>query len=78
VARRLDPFWQWHLKSVIDEQPSVERGVMKQLSCGVLVMTLVNDCASTYGARWDVVKLSRGNSGQSNDGGDSESLHDDQ
>jgi hypothetical protein len=31
------PFWQWHLKSVREEQPSVDRGVMKQFSYGKLV-----------------------------------------
>ena len=30
---------------------------------------------ASQGARRDVVKLSRGNTGQSNDGGDSEGLH---
>jgi hypothetical protein len=33
VLRRLAPFWQWHLKSVRDEQPSEDRGVMKQVNC---------------------------------------------
>jgi hypothetical protein len=32
VERRLAPFWQWHWKSVRAEQPSLERGVMKQLN----------------------------------------------
>jgi hypothetical protein len=32
VERRLAPFWQWHLKSVRVEQPSLERGVMKQVN----------------------------------------------
>jgi hypothetical protein len=31
VEIREAPFWQWHLKSVRDEQPSVDRGVTKQL-----------------------------------------------
>jgi hypothetical protein len=35
--RRLAPFWQWHLKSVRAEQPSLERGVMKQLNYEKLV-----------------------------------------
>jgi hypothetical protein len=35
VERRLAPFWQWHLKSVTDKQPSVERGVMKQANYGM-------------------------------------------
>lgn len=33
------PFWQWHLKSVRDEQPSLVRGPMKQLSCDMLANT---------------------------------------
>jgi hypothetical protein len=32
VERRLAPFWQWHLKSVRAEQPSVVRGPMKQFN----------------------------------------------
>jgi hypothetical protein len=37
VEIRAAPFWQWHLKSVRDEQPSLERGATKQLNCGKLV-----------------------------------------
>jgi hypothetical protein len=40
VARRVAPFWQWHLKSVRDEQPSVERGVIKQLNYKILVVVV--------------------------------------
>jgi hypothetical protein len=43
VERRLEPFWQWHLKSVRDEQPSVERGVMKQLNYSTLANIITHD-----------------------------------
>jgi hypothetical protein len=43
VERRLAPFWQWHLKSVRDEQPSVERGVMKQLNYSMLESIIGHD-----------------------------------
>ena len=38
VARRLAPFWQWHLKSVRAEQPSLVRGPTRQAKahCGML------------------------------------------
>lgn len=75
MARRDAPFWQWHLKSVRAAQPSEERGPMKQVNCCRLVTVRDESKLGTYGALRDVVQLSRGNRGQSNDGGDCESLH---
>jgi hypothetical protein len=37
VARRAVPFWQWHLKSVREEQPSDPRGPTKQVNYDTLV-----------------------------------------
>jgi hypothetical protein len=38
VARRLAPFWQWHLKSVREEQPSLVRGPTRHANWDVLLM----------------------------------------
>lgn len=76
AAKRESAFWQWHLKSSSWEQPSEVRGPMKQLSCNsCLVKALIRQLWSTYRALGNIRKLSSGNSGQSNEGGDSEGLH---
>jgi hypothetical protein len=35
-AIRESNFWQWHAKSVREEQPSLESGETKQFNCGIV------------------------------------------
>ena len=76
MANSSAPFLQWQAKSVKLAQPSVVRGPTKQVNCCRLVQGQHDEVKPmTYGARWNLVELGRGNRGQSDDRGNSESLH---
>jgi hypothetical protein len=74
-ARSSVPFLQWQAKSVKSVQPSLPRGVRKQVSYFVSGWYEYSGNAKTYSARRDVVELRRGDGGQSDERGNSEGLH---
>ena len=76
LARSASDFSQWHLKSVRSEQPSPVNAVRKHWSWkGVSKVVCEKKVQVTYGALGEVRKLSRGNTGQSDEKGGNEGLH---